>query len=108
MTKEDAASTSDSDTGTDGSEHCDSMSNELKQIDCEDEFRDVELEELVRSEGLQEILQLILHEQVDGFMDEEITDANDYVDWMRWVSDVEQSRRAKYESTHDAAIPLLL
>jgi hypothetical protein len=51
MTKEDAASTSDSDTSTDGSEHCDSESNQLKQNDCEDEFRDVELEELVRSEG---------------------------------------------------------
>jgi len=60
MTKEDAASTLDSDTGTDGSEHCDSVSNQLKQIDYEDEFGDAELEELVRSEGLQEILQLIL------------------------------------------------
>ncbi|CAM6063352.1 unnamed protein product [Sphagnum tenellum] len=76
MTKEDVASTSDSDTGTD--------------------------------EGSQEILQLILQEQVDEFMDEEITDADDYADWMRWVSDAEQSRRAMYESTHDAAVPLLL
>ncbi|CAM6057342.1 unnamed protein product [Sphagnum tenellum] len=56
MTKEDDASTSDSDTGTDGNKHCDSESNQLKQIDCEDEFRDVELEELVKSEGPQEIL----------------------------------------------------
>jgi hypothetical protein len=54
MTKEDVASTSDSDTGTDGSEHCDSESSQLRQIDCEDEFRDAELEELVRSEGPQE------------------------------------------------------
>jgi len=108
MTKEDDASTSDSDTGTDGSGHCDSESNQLKQIECEDEFRDIELEDLVRSEGLQEIMQLILQEQVDGFMEEEITDANDYADWMRWVSDVEQCRQAMYESTHDAVVPLLL
>jgi hypothetical protein len=108
MTKEDVASTSNSDTSTDGSEHCDSESNQLKQIDCDDEFRDAGLEELVRSEGPQEILQLILQEQVDGFMDEKITDANDYADWMRWVSDAEQSRRAMYESTRDAAVPLLL
>jgi hypothetical protein len=66
MTKEDATSTSDSDTGTDGSEHCDSESNQLKQIDCEDEFRDAELEELVRSEGPQEILQLILQRRLTG------------------------------------------
>jgi hypothetical protein len=50
------------------------------------------LEDLVRSEGPQEILQLILQEQVDEFMEKEITDANDYVDWLKWVSDAEQSR----------------
>jgi hypothetical protein len=52
--------TLDSDTGTDGSEHGESMSNPLKQIDHEDEFGDNELEKLVTSEGPQEILQLIL------------------------------------------------
>ncbi|CAK9870735.1 unnamed protein product [Sphagnum jensenii] len=108
MTKENVASTSNSDTGTDGNEHCDSVPNQLEQIDCEDEFRDAELEELVRSEGPQEILQLILPEQVDGFMNEEITDADDYVDWMRWVSDAEQSRRAMCECTHDVVVTLLL
>jgi len=51
MTKEDDASTSDSDTGTDGSGHGDSDSNRLKQVECEDEFRDTELEALVKSEG---------------------------------------------------------
>ncbi len=108
MTKEDAASTSDSNTGTDGSEHCDSVSNQLKQIDYEDEFGDAELEELVRSEGPQKILQLILQEQVDSFMNEEVTDADDYADWMRWASNVEQSRRAMCECTLDAAVTLLL
>jgi hypothetical protein len=108
MAKENATSTSNSDTGTNGSEHCDSESNQLKQIDCEDEFRDTELEELVKSEGPQEILQLILQEQVGGFMDEEITDVDDYRDCMRWVSDAKQSRQAMYESTHDVAVPFLL
>jgi len=108
MTKEDDASTLDSNTGIDGSEHYDWESCQLKQIDCEDEFRDTKLEDLVRLEGPQEILQLILQEQVDGFMEEEITDADDYTNWLRWVSNAEQSRQAMYESTHDAAIPLLL
>ncbi len=108
MTKEDDASTSDLDTGTDGSGHSDSESNRLQQIESEDEFRDTELEDLVKSEGPQEILQLILREQVDGFMEKEITDADDYADWMRWVSDAEQCRQAVYESTHDAIVPLLL
>jgi hypothetical protein len=108
MTKEDDASTSDSDTGIDGSGHCDSESNQLKQIESKDEFGDTELEDLVKSEGPQEILQLILQEQVDEFMEEEITYEDDYADWMRWVSNAEQGRQAMYKSTHGVAIPLLL
>jgi hypothetical protein len=80
MPKENDASTSESKTSTDGSEHCEWDSHQLKQIDCEDEFKDTELEDLVKSEGPQKILQVILQEQVDGFMEEEITDANDYAD----------------------------
>jgi len=80
----------------------------LKQVESEDEFGDIELEDLVKSEGPQEILQLILQEQANGFMKEEITDADDYADWIRWVSDAEQGRQAMYESTHGVAIPPLL
>jgi len=58
--KDDATTTSDFDTGTDGSEHGESVSNPLKQIDHEDEFGDNELEKLVTSKGPPEILQLIL------------------------------------------------
>ncbi|CAN5962223.1 unnamed protein product [Sphagnum jensenii] len=108
VTKGDDAYTSDSDAGTDSNEYYDSESNQLKQIDCEDEFGDAKLEELVSSEGPQEILRLMLHEQVDGFMAEEVTDADDYADWIRWVSDAEQSRQAMYDSTHDIPVPLLL
>jgi hypothetical protein len=56
VTKEDDAYTSDSDDDIDSSEYYESESNQLKQIDCEDEFKDAELEELVNSEGSQEIL----------------------------------------------------
>jgi hypothetical protein len=108
VTKGDDAYTSDSDAGTDSNEYYDSESNQLKQIDCKDEFGDAKLEELVSSEGPQEILRLMLHEQVDGFMAEEVTDADDYADWIRWVSDAEQSRQAMYDSTHDIPVPLLL
>jgi hypothetical protein len=108
VTKGNDAYTSDSDASTDSNEYYDSESNQLKQIDCKDEFGDVELEELVSSEGPQEILRLMLQEQVDGFMAKEVTDADDYIDWIRWVSDAEQSRQAMYESTHDILVPLLL
>ncbi|CAK9265696.1 unnamed protein product [Sphagnum jensenii] len=106
--KDDVATTSDSNTCTDGSEHGESMSNPLRQIDHEDEFGDNELEKLVTSEGPPEILQLILQEQANGFMNEEVTDVDDYADWMRWVADAEQSRRAMCESTPDAAVTLML
>jgi len=106
--KDDVATTSDSDTGTDGSEHGESVSNPLRQIDHEDEFGDNELEKLVTSEGPPKILQPILQEQADGFMNEEITDADDYADWMRWVADAEQSKRAMCESTPDVAVTLML
>jgi hypothetical protein len=56
VTKEGDSFTSDSDTNTDDSEHCDLESNQLKQIDCEDEFGNTGMEELVKSEGPQEIL----------------------------------------------------
>ncbi len=66
------------------------------------------LEDLVMLNGPLQILQLTLQEQVDEFMEEEIIDVDDYVDWLRWVSYVEQSRQAMYESTHCAKIPVLL
>jgi hypothetical protein len=50
----------------------------------------------------------MLQEQADGFMAEEVTDVDDYADWIRWVSDAKQSRQDMCESTHYAPIPLLL
>jgi len=108
MTKEDDASTLDSDTGTDGSGHYDLESNQVRQIKSENEFGNTELEDLVKLEGPQEILQLILQEQADGFMKEEITDADDYANWIRWVFNAKQGRQAMYESTRGVAVPPLL
>jgi hypothetical protein len=42
--------------------------------------------------GPQHILQLILQEWVDGFMEEKILDANDYVNWLKWVLDAKRRR----------------
>ncbi len=105
-TKEDVASSSDSDTGTNGSKHGDSVSNPMKQVDYDDEFGEDELEKLVKSEGPPEILQLILQEQADDFMNEELIEADDYADWIRWVADAEQSRRVV--CTPDAVVTLML
>jgi hypothetical protein len=51
VTKDDIASSLDSDTGTDGSEHGDAVSSPVKQVDYEDEFGEDELGKLVKSEG---------------------------------------------------------
>jgi hypothetical protein len=56
------ASTSNSDIDTNNSEHCDERLRQVKQFDHEDEFKDTEFEDLVMSEGPQQILQLILQE----------------------------------------------
>ncbi len=106
MIEEDAATTSDFDTGTDGSEHGESISDPLRQIDHEGEFGDNGLEKLITSEGPPGILQLTLQEQTNDFMDEEIMDADDYADWLRWVTDVEQSRQTRRETTPDAVATL--
>ncbi len=105
MTKEGGSSTSAADADIDDSERSDPESNQLKQIDYENEFGDTELEELVKSEGSQEILQLIIQEQADDFMKEEIIDSDDYADWIQWVSDAEQGKQvisttSKREEAH--------
>jgi hypothetical protein len=63
----DGVSFSDSDDD-DNSEYHDSESNQFEQVGSEDEFADVEFEELVNSEGPQEMLRLMLQEQADEIM----------------------------------------
>jgi len=53
-------------------------------------------------------LQLTLQEQADDFMKEEITDADDYADWIRWVSDAEQRKQALPGAATCAKVPVLL
>jgi len=99
------ASASNSNTDTDNSEYYDGGPRQVKQIDDEEEFRDTKFEDLVMLEGLEQILQLILQEQVDGFMGEEITYVDDYVDWLKWVFDAKKSKHAMFESTHYDVLP---
>jgi hypothetical protein len=108
MAKEGGSSTSTSDAGTDDSERSYSESNQLKQIDCENEFGDTELEELVKEEGPQEILQLRIQEQANEFMKEEITNSDDYADWIQWVSDAEQGKQIISVTSKHEETPILL
>ncbi len=54
------------------------------------------------------MLQLTLQEQADDFMKEEITDADDYADWIRWVSDAKQEKQALPRVANCAEVPVLL
>jgi hypothetical protein len=59
-------------------------------------------------EGPQQILQLILQEQVDDFMEEEITNVDDYADWIKWVFDAEKGKQAIFETTNCVEVHVLL
>jgi hypothetical protein len=51
---------SNSDTGINSNEHYDGKPCQFEQIDDENEFKDIKLENLMMAEGPQQILQLIL------------------------------------------------
>jgi len=80
----------------------------VDSVDDKFEFRNTELEDLVLLEGPQQMLQLTLQEQADDFMKEEVTDAVDYADWIRWVSDAKQGKQALLGATTCAKVPVLL
>jgi predicted aspartyl protease len=97
-------SESDTDADDDGEEGFQSA----EPINEESEFGNTELEELVLKEGPQQILQLTLQDQADDFMREEISESDDYVDWIQWVSDAEKGKPINRESTLCAEVPVLL
>ncbi|CAK9253764.1 unnamed protein product [Sphagnum jensenii] len=61
-------------------------------LDEATEFGNTEFEELVLKEGPEQILQLMLQDQTDQFMREEISNSDDYADWIQWVSDAEERK----------------
>ncbi len=69
-------------------------------VEDESEFEDTTLDNLIRSEGPQQILQLTLQSQMNNFMKEEITDVDDYVDWIRWAADGENRMKNPSESAN--------
>ncbi len=80
----------------------------MEPIDEESEFGNTELEELVLKEGPQQILQLTLQDQADDFMREEISDSDDYADWIQWVFDAEKGKQISREAARCAEVPALL
>jgi hypothetical protein len=80
----------DSDYDTDDNEHCGERPQLAESNNDEYGFGNIELENLVLTKKPQQILKLILQGQVDDFMEEKITDINDYVNWIKWVFDAKE------------------
>jgi hypothetical protein len=97
-----------SDSDTDTADDCEGGHQLVEPIDDEPEFGNTGLENLVLVEGPQQILQLILQKQADDFMEEEITDADDYAGWIKWVSNAEKGKQAIFESANRAEVHVLL
>ncbi len=75
---------------SDSSEDSDEGSQAGGAMEDEFEFGNTELEDLVLSEGPQQILQLMLQDKAADFMEEEVTDDDDYADWIQWAADAER------------------
>ncbi len=71
-----------SESNTDADDDGEEGFQSTKPINEESEFRNTELEELVLKEGPQQILQLSLQDQADDFMRQEISESDDYADWI--------------------------
>jgi hypothetical protein len=74
----------------------------------ESEFGDTELESLVLLEGPQQILQLTMQNKADDLLKEELTDVNDYADWIQWAADEEQRMQSLSKTANAVEESVLL
>jgi hypothetical protein len=100
--------TRESDSDFDSNESYDQVVQVVEPVDGTPEFGNTELEELILSEGPQQILQLTLQEQANDLMKEEITNANDYADWIQWVADAECGKQVFSRIGKGAEVHVLL
>jgi hypothetical protein len=79
----------ESELDSDLDEGSDDESQTVGASEGESEFGNTELE-LVLAEGPRQILQLTLQDKAAEFMKEEVTDGDDYADWIQWAEEVER------------------
>ncbi|CAK9253809.1 unnamed protein product [Sphagnum jensenii] len=85
--------TQEPESETNSNEESDEESQQGSSIEIESEFGDTGLEILVSSEGPQQILQITLQNQANEVMKEELSDADNYADWIRWAADGEHCKQ---------------
>ncbi|CAK9870921.1 unnamed protein product [Sphagnum jensenii] len=72
------------------------------------EFGDTELEDLVDKEGPQHILQLAMQNKIDNLLKEELIDADDYANWIKWAAEEEQRMQSLSEAANAVEESVLL
>jgi len=72
------------------------------------EFGDIKFEDLVKKEGPQQILQLTMQNKADDLLKEELTNADDYADWIQWAADEEQRMQSLLEAANAGEESVLL
>jgi predicted aspartyl protease len=80
----------ETDSNSDSSKSSDEGTKVVSPDGGASEFGDTEFEDLVMKEGLQQILQLTMKNRAGDVLKEELTDADDYADWIQWAADEEQ------------------
>ncbi|CAK9236157.1 unnamed protein product [Sphagnum troendelagicum] len=98
----------ESESDSESSEDSNEGTQLVGSVDGESDFGDPELEKLVMLEGPQQILQLTMQHKADDFMKEELTDADDYADWIQWAVDEEQRMQSLSEEANAAEESVLL
>ncbi|CAM6059871.1 unnamed protein product [Sphagnum tenellum] len=98
----------ESESDSDSSEDFDEVTQSISLDEDASEFEDTEFEELVKEEGPQQILQLIMQNKVDELMKEQLTDDDDYADWIQWAADEERRMQSVSEAATAAEESVLL
>jgi hypothetical protein len=93
---------------TDSNEESDEGSQQGSSVEVESEFGDTGLEILVNIERPQQILQITLQNQANEVMKEELSDADDYADWIRWAADEEHCKQNPSEAANVTGKSVLL
>ncbi|CAK9213652.1 unnamed protein product [Sphagnum troendelagicum] len=83
----------ESKSNSDSNESSDEGTQSVGPNEGVSKFGDTKFEDLVKNEGPQQILQLTMQNKANDFMREELTDADDYADWIQWVADEEQHKQ---------------
>ncbi|CAK9856324.1 unnamed protein product [Sphagnum jensenii] len=95
-------------TDTDSEDSSTEESQPVSEVNGASEFGNTEFEDLILEEGPGQILQLTLQDQADEFMKEEVSDSDDYVDWIQWVSDAEEQRACSKGVVVHVKVPVVL